>query len=217
MTRVGVLGGTFDPPHLGHLRAAEVARDVLALDEVLFVPAAEPPHKTSGRVSRAARRLEMVELAVAGRKGFRVSPLELERGGASYTIETLEELHEGALETAFVFVTGSDAFREIRTWRRWEELLETYSFAVHERPGDDLESAAAVVPDRLRSRLVEPAALRAGGDGIAFLRRPMLYVSSTELRGAVGRGESIAFLVPDAVEAYIRQNRLYTLEEENSP
>ena len=217
MRRVGVLGGTFDPPHLGHLRAAEVARDALGLDEVLFVPAAEPPHKPQGRVSGASRRLQMVELATSGRKDFRASSIELERGGASYTIETLEELHRKAPETAFVFVTGSDAFRDIRTWRRWEDLLSSYSFVVHERPGDDLDAAADVVPESLRGRLVAPEVLRGGGEGIALLRRPMLYVSSTELRGAVGRRESIAFLVPDAVEAYIRQNRLYTLEEEDNP
>ena len=196
MSKVGVLGGTFDPLHLGHLRAAEVARDELTLDSVLFVPAANPPHKQGGTVIDASARVSMLELVLGDEDGFELSSIEIERGGPSYTIETLDELQRRHPGADYWFITGSDAFLEIRTWKDWEALLERYAFAVHERPGVGLEQASRAVPSSLHARIV-------------FLQREMLNVSSTKIRRSVRDGRSIRFLVPEAVEDYIRRNRLY--------
>lgn len=196
MSRVGVLGGTFDPLHLGHLRAAEVAREELMLERVLFVPAANPPHKRGARVTDARERIAMLELVLEAEDGFELSTIEIDRGGPSYTIETLDELQGQHPETEYWFITGSDAFLEIRTWKNWESLLERYTFVVHGRPGMASDDASGVVPAGLHERVV-------------FLRREMLNVSSTEIRRSVRDGQSIRFLVPDKVEDYIRRNRLY--------
>lgn len=196
MSKVGVLGGTFDPLHFGHLRAAEVARDELALDSVLFVPAANPPHKMGDRVTDAAARVAMLELALADEDGFELSRIELERDGPSYTIDTLGELERARADAELWFITGSDAFVEIQTWKEWEALLERYAFAVHARPGVSLDDASRTVAEPLRRR-------------ITFLQREMLNVSSTEIRRSVRDDRSIRFLVPREVESYIRRHRLY--------
>jgi nicotinate-nucleotide adenylyltransferase len=217
LTRIGVLGGTFDPLHLGHLRAAEVVRDALGLDRVLFVPAATPPHKSS-RAEREARvvtdsshRLRMVELALSGERFFEASRVEIERGGRSYTIDTMESLAASFPDASLFFVTGTDAFSDIQTWKNWRELVSRYSFAVHERPGVPLDRTGEALPPDLRARLVETEASRwaAGETGIVLVRRTMLDVSSTEIRASIRERRSIRFLVPGAVEAYIRENRLY--------
>jgi len=194
--KVGVLGGTFDPLHLGHLRAAEVARDELSLECVLFVPARNPPHKPGDAVTDASARVAMLELALADEEGFELSSIEIERGGRSYTIETLDELQRNLPDADYWFITGSDAFMEIRTWKDWEGLLQRYAFAVNERPGFGLEEAARAVPSSLHERVV-------------FLQPKMLNVSSTEIRSSVRDGRSIRFLVPGVVDDYIRRNRLY--------
>ena len=194
--KVGVLGGTFDPLHFGHLRAAEVARDELTLESVLFVPAANPPHKLGNAVTDASERVSMLELVLGDEDGFELSSIEIERGGPSYTIETLDELQRRHPDADYWFITGSDAFMEIRTWKDWEALFERYAFAVHERPGVGLEQASRAVPSSLHERVV-------------FLQREMLNVSSTEIRSLVRDGHSIRFLVPEAVDDYIHRNRLY--------
>lgn len=196
MSKVGVIGGTFDPLHFGHLRAAEVARDELTLETVLFVPAANPPHKLGDAVTNVSARVSMLELVLANEEGFELSSIEIERGGPSYTIETLDELQRRQPDAEYWFITGSDAFLDIGTWKDWEALLGRYAFAVHERPGVGLEKASRAVPSSLRERIV-------------FLQREMLNVSSTEIRRSVRDGHSIRFLVPEAVDDYIRRNRLY--------
>ena len=197
--RVGVLGGTFDPLHLGHLRAAEVARDELSLDRVLFVPAANPPHKVGVPVSDASLRIRMMEAALAPYGAFVLSTIEVERGGPSYTIDTMASLRALYPSHELFFITGSDAFQEIRTWHRWKTLLESCAFVVHERPGSDVEAALDVVPESLRGR-------------ITVLRREMLDVSATEIRRLAGEGHSIRFLVPDPVADYVQEHRLYLRE-----
>jgi nicotinate-nucleotide adenylyltransferase len=207
--RIGVLGGTFDPLHLGHLRAAEVVRDALGLDKVLFVPASTPPHKASP-VTEADHRFGMLERALAGEPFFEVSRLELDRGGRSYTIDTLEELALGSENSRFFFVTGTDAFSEIRTWKSWRKLLDAHWFVVHERPGFPIEAVEEVLPEGTSFRVLEESELEPGTEPrVSFLRRPMLKVSSTEIRRSIRQNRSIRFLVPDAVADYIRENRLY--------
>jgi len=215
MKKVGVLGGTFDPPHVGHLRAGEVARDTLRLDAVLFVPAADPPHKRDIRITDADHRVRMIEAAIQGLDGFEVSRVEVERSGPSYTFDSMRLLEAGLPDTVFYFIMGSDAFREIRTWSRWEELLDTYSIVVHRRPGDGDEEGelTAVLGDKphLRDRLIPVAAdaLPGRAEGIFMLQSAMFELSSTTIRRSVENGRSIRFLVPDAVEDYIQGNRLY--------
>jgi nicotinate-nucleotide adenylyltransferase len=212
LKRVGVLGGTFDPLHLGHLRAAEVVRDALGLDQVLFVPAATPPHKTtpsSRPVTEAAHRVGMLSRALADEPFFELSRVEIDRGGRSYTIETLEELAARSTDR-FFFVTGTDAFLDIRTWKSWEKLLSHHWFVVHERPGFPVEKARQVLPAEIGFAILDQSSLEPGREArVSFLRRPMLDVSSTEIRRSIRENRSIRFLVPDAVADYIRENRLY--------
>jgi nicotinate-nucleotide adenylyltransferase len=208
--RIGVLGGTFDPPHLGHLRAAEVVRDALGLEKVLFVPASTPPHKASPPVTEAVHRLGMLERAIAGERFFEISLLELERGGRSYTIDTLEALAARNEDDRFFFVTGTDAFTDIRTWKRWRELLEGHWFVVHERPGFPVHAVRAVLPTEVDSRVLDDSRIEPGTEPrVLFLRGPMLNISSTEIRRSVRENRSVRFLVPDPVAAYIDENRLY--------
>ena len=209
MNRIGVLGGTFDPLHLGHLRAAEVVRDAMRLDRVLFVPAATPPHKASPATD-AEHRFGMLERALAGEPFFEVSRVEIDRGGRSYTIETLEALAAGSKGSRFFFVTGTDAFSEIRTWKSWQRLLGAHWFVVHERPGFPVEAVKDALPEGISSRVLDESELEPGTEPrVLFLRRPMLKVSSTEIRRSIRENRSIRFLVPDAVADYIRENRLY--------
>ncbi len=213
MKRIGVLGGTFDPLHVGHLRAAEVVRDSLRLDKVLFVPASTPPHKAPPKlqaVTAAEHRASMLERALSQEPFFEVSRVELDRGGRSYTIDTLEALAAGANDSRFFFVTGTDAFAEIQTWKRWEELLESHWFVVHERPGFPIEEVRDVLPKGVPSRVLDESEIDPGTEPrVQFLRRPMLKVSSTDIRRSIRENRSIRFLVPDAVAEYIRENRLY--------
>jgi nicotinate-nucleotide adenylyltransferase len=213
LRRIGILGGTFDPLHVGHLRAAEVVREALGLDEVLFVPSKSPPHKVAPDVTEAKHRLRMVELAVENERFFNVSRVEVERDGPSYTIDTLSELSADRPESKFFFVAGTDSFIEIRTWHRWKELLSRHSFVVHERPGFPLERARALVSRELGAPAVEETAfdaeLSSHRPQVFLLQRDMLDVSSTGIRSSVREGRSIRFLVPDPVEAYIREFRLY--------
>ncbi len=211
--RWGVLGGTFDPIHYGHLRAAESVREAMALDRIVFVPARVPPHKARPTVTGAGDRYLMVKAAVSPEPTFEVSRIEIERQGPSYTVDTLGQLAGEDSRREVFFITGIDAFREIRTWRRWEELLRSHSFIVHGRSGYGLAGALEVVPDSLRSRLVE---LRNGaqppldrGPSIYLISALTLNISATEIRAFVRAGRSIRYLVPPEVESYIAEHRLY--------
>jgi len=211
--RWGVLGGTFDPIHFGHLRAAESVREAMVLDRIVFVPSRVPPHKARPAVTSAEDRYLMVEAAVSLQPTFEVSRIEIERQAPSYTIDTLAQLAGQDPEREVFFITGIDAFREIRTWRQWEELLRTYSFIVHGRPGYGLAGAFEVVPEELRSRLVEirngapPSSER--GPSIYLVNALTLNISATEIRAFVRAGRSIRYLVPPEVESYIAEHRLY--------
>jgi len=211
--RWGVLGGTFDPIHFGHLRAAESVREAMALDRIVFVPSRVPPHKARPSVTSAEDRYLMVEAAVSLQPTFEVSRIEIERQAPSYTIDTLAQLAGQDPDREVFFITGIDAFREIRTWRQWEELLRTYSFIVHGRPGYGLAGAFEVVPEELRSRLVEirngapPSSER--GPSIYLVNALTLNISATEIRAFVRAGRSIRYLVPPEVESYIAEHRLY--------
>jgi nicotinate-nucleotide adenylyltransferase len=184
---VGILGGTFDPIHLGHLRAAESARETLGLGRVAFVPAAVPPHRALP-LSSGRDRFAMVALATAGQPAFVVSDAELDRPGPSYTVETLRAWRRGQPDEELVLLLGSDAFAEMNGWRESEAVFELCQVAVISRPGDSAPR-------------VEGKALRVEGPG--------LEVSSSEIRQRVKAGRSVRYLVPDAVAEYIGKRGLY--------
>lgn len=208
--RLGLLGGTFDPVHIGHLESACVAQQMLQLERVRFVPAARPPHRPDSPGASGYHRLEMVKLAVADTPGWEVWDLELTREGPSYTYDTLiAAAAEGLTPLQIFFITGADAFAEITTWYRYPEILDLAHFAVVARPGVTLASLRERLP-QLAARMCEPADLaHTDRTRIVLLDAPTPDVSGTDIRQRVARGESIDGLVPPAVAAYIYRNQLY--------
>ncbi|XAE40716.1 nicotinate-nucleotide adenylyltransferase [Pseudomonas alkylphenolica] len=207
--RIGVLGGTFDPVHIGHLRSALEVVEVLALDELRLMPNARPPHRDTPQVSAQAR-LEMVRCAVEGVPTLSVDARELARDTPSYTIETLELMRaELAASDQLFLLLGWDAFCGLPSWHRWEELLQHCHILVLQRPDADVEP-----PDALRNLLAarsvsDPQALAGPAGQIAFVWQTPLAVSATQIRQLLASGKSVRFLVPDAVLAYIDAHNLY--------
>ena len=207
--RIGILGGTFDPVHIGHLRGALEVADALGLDELRLVPSARPPHRDAPQVS-AQDRLAMVERAVAGVAPLVVDARELQRDKPSYSIDTLELMRAELAADAQVFLLlGWDAFCGLPTWHRWEELLQHCHILVLQRPDADSEP-----PDALRNLLAarsvsDPLALKGPSGQIAFVWQTPLAVSATQIRQLLASGKSVRFLVPDAVLAYIDAHGLY--------
>lgn len=206
--RIGILGGTFDPIHIGHLRAALEAAEWLALDEILLIPSARPPHRDTPQVS-AEQRLEMTRLAVAGVPLLRVDDRELRRNRPSWTIETLESVRaEYGAEVSLFLLLGWDAFCGLPTWHRWQELLTYCHISVLQRP----DFSAEMVP-ALREFIATyetPLALLAGSAGqLTFIQQAPLAVSATHIRGLLAAGRSVQFLVPDAVLHYLHTHGLY--------
>ncbi|HWX25041.1 MAG TPA: nicotinate-nucleotide adenylyltransferase [Vicinamibacteria bacterium] len=184
------MGGTFDPIHLGHLRAAEVAREGLGLDRVAFVPAGVPPHRTGPRAS-AEDRLAMVSLATAGHPSFVVADLELRREGPSYTVDTIKELRRAHPGDEIVLIVGSDNVSEIASWKESAELLSSCRVAVVVRPGE--EPPPSSFPQPAWERL----------EGLT------LALSATEVRESISRGRSVRYLLPESVFEYIETRGLY--------
>jgi nicotinate-nucleotide adenylyltransferase len=193
MTRIGLLGGTFDPPHVAHLVLAEAARRDLSLDELWFVPARVPPHKAPDGVSPAPVRLALLRRALRGLAGFRIETIELRRRGPSYTVDTLEALHERRPRVEWWLVVGADMLADLPHWRNPRRVLELAGVAAAPRPGTPLRWPRALPSTRFRA-----------------LDAPSLDLSSSELRARVARGASIRFLVPDGVERAVRARHLYT-------
>jgi len=192
--RVGVLGGTFDPVHRGHLALARAARVELTLDEVLFVPAGQPWRKAGRIVAPADDRLAMLRLALEGEPAFRVERLEMDRPGPSYTAETLEGLRAARPDDELSCILGEDALADLPHWVRPERILELATLAVGRREG---------VPRAAGERLAGLS------ERVVWLKMPLVPVSATEIRERVRRGEPIGEMVPPAVAAYIRERGLY--------
>lgn len=202
MRRAGILGGTFDPVHYGHLVIAEEVYAALDLDEMVFVPAGQPPHKPERQVTAAHHRLAMLELAIADNPHFSISRVDLERPGPSYTVETLRLLHQQwGEQTALYFLIGWDSLEDFLTWRDPAGILEQLSYLVAlQRPGYAEEngyqaSLEARLPGITQRLLVVPA--------------PQLEISSTDLRERVAEGRPIKYQLPERVEQYIEQYNLY--------
>lgn len=202
---LGVLGGTFDPIHNGHIAAGLRAQDALQLDRVMLVPSHIPPHRGVG--ASPAHRLAMAELAALGQHGWTASDIELKREGPSYTFDTLTELGGGRWQKFFII--GADAFAEIATWSRYPAVLELAHFAIVARPGTTLDSLQKRLPD-LAERMTTPEAFRpAAAPRVILIQAETPDVSSTTVRRRVRDGQSIRELVPETVASYIATRRLY--------
>jgi nicotinate-nucleotide adenylyltransferase len=197
MGDIGILGGTFNPPHMGHLVMAQEALDQLDLDRVVLMPVAVPPHKEAREDPGAAARLELCRLAVAGDERFAVSSLEIDRGGASFTVDTLKELHDVEPQHDLTFIVGGDMAQSLPAWREPEAILALARLAVAEREGVRREDIARRL-DSLHD-----------GSRVVFFDMPRIDISSSSIRRRVGEGRPVRYLVPDAVAEAIAQQGLY--------
>jgi nicotinate-nucleotide adenylyltransferase len=215
--RIGILGGTFNPIHYGHLAAAEEVRERLKLDRVLFIPSFHPPHKQEDDVPSASHRMEMVRIATMENAMFEPSDIEIKREGKSFTIDTIIFLKKTYPDADLYFITGVDSFLDIQTWNRWEWLLSLCTFVVLSRPGyrfADLLKIAFLRPaesqvieiDRGHRMHVE---VHAGTFTVYLEMIPLYDISSTDIRRRVKEGRSIKYLLPELVETYIINNKLY--------
>lgn len=197
--RLGILGGTFNPPHLGHLVCAQEAHDQLALDRVVLMPAARPPHKKVAADPGAEVRYDLCRRAVAGDERFDVSRLELDRPGQSWTVDTLRTLRDEHPQDDLIFIVGGDMARSLPTWREPEAVLELATLAVAERAGSERED----IRGELRGL---DAATR---ERVRFFDMPRIDVSSSQVRERVATGRPIRYLVPDAVAEAIAEHGWY--------
>ena len=196
--RIGILGGTFDPPHVGHLWLATLVADALDLDRILFMPAAQPPHKPRERLTRATDRLLMTRLAITGEPRFGLTMIEMERPGPSYTVDSVEQLQATYHDAQLFLLMAADSLEEIESWREPDRLLSMIEWAVGPRPGTQMPRAEG---------LAERFGSAAGR--IHLLDGPSLDVSSSQIRERVASGHAIRYLVPRTVEELIASRRLY--------
>lgn len=197
--KLGIFGGTFDPVHMGHLILAELCRETLELDEVWFVPAPAPPHKSPQEITAASQRAEMLELAIAGCPHLAVSRIEFEREGPSYTVDTLRQLTDEGADRELFLLIGADSLRDLGSWREPEEIARLATIVAVNRGRDPLPDA-----DQLQSELGPAVAQR-----VTPVQMPAFDLSATAIRQRVAAGQSVRFQTPRAVEAYIRENNLY--------
>lgn len=196
MMRVGLLGGTFDPIHFGHLLIAERAREALALDEVWFLPAQNPPHKLDRIISPAAQRVEMLKLAIVGNERFVVSDADLQSEEPSYTATLVKTLAGAHPDIRFWFIAGADSLRDFHTWHTPEVILQHVRLAIADRPGIDVSDHDLDAVPRLRERTDR-------------FTSPLMELSSTDIRSRVAVGDSIKYMTPDAVTDFIHAERMY--------
>lgn len=196
--KIGILGGTFDPPHYGHLELAEAALRQLRLAQVIFMPAKQPPHKPNGDISPLAARVAMLERALRDKPAFAISLLEAKRAGPSYTVDTLRQLHHDLPpRTKIFFLMGLDSLQNLPTWYQPQEIVKLCKLAVLKRPGyfADLNALEKKVPGVQRA--------------VVFVHAPESAISASEIRARAARGENIDAFTPRAVAAYIKRQRLY--------
>jgi nicotinate-nucleotide adenylyltransferase len=213
MVRLGLFGGTFNPIHFGHLRAAEEVAEFLQLSRLLFIPAARPPHKNTEAVTPFAIRLKMTRLAVARHPFLEVSDIENQRPEKSYSIETLRLFRrEYGPATEIFFIVGLDAMLEIDTWKDYREIFTLCHFVVLDRPGYDPGDLAIVLRQKFECtyQAEKQAFLHPGGNHIYFRPITRLDISSTQIRRLASQGRSLRFLLPEEVKRYILENKLYS-------
>jgi nicotinate-nucleotide adenylyltransferase len=201
--RIGVFGGTFDPVHLGHLVLAENCREQGRLDQVWFIPAPAPPHKLDRPVTSFERRVEMLQLALAGNPAFQINEVEKDRSGPSYTVDTLAELHHRHPGNEFFLLIGSDTLADLPAWREPARILEMAGLLIWLRPMHPPLSA-----EELRAALGLPSDAPVK---MQVVEGPLIDISSSDLRRRAAAGRTLRYLVPRAVEVYIQAHRLYAL------
>lgn len=204
---IGILGGTFDPVHLAHLRVALEVQEALGLAEVRFIPCRVPPHRATP-VATAEQRCAMLRLAIAGQQGFVVDERELQRPGPSFTVDTLAELRAEWPTTPLCLIVGSDAFEGIATWHRWQQLAELAHLVVAHRPGSIPAIPAAAAP-LSAARCYAAAIATAPAGGVLFQPVTQLDIAATRIRALVQAGRSVRYLVPDPVRGFIHDHHLY--------
>lgn len=212
--RIGLFGGSFNPVHIGHLRAAEEIRGLFLLEKVIFIPTHIAPHKPGGILASPLHRLAMLELALQHNSHFLTSDVEINRPGPSYAVETLRYFkHTFPAVAEPFFMVGIDAFLEIDSWKNYRELFPLCNFIVMSRPGYPLAPAERLIPRQLARDFTylpeEKRYLHASGCSVFMADIPGLAISSQEIRKRAARGHSITYLVPQAVEAYILHKKLY--------
>jgi nicotinate-nucleotide adenylyltransferase len=211
---IGVMGGTFDPIHLGHLRLAEEMAEALDLDQVRFIPAGQPPHRDMPRTS-ASHRLEMVRRAVAGNPRFTVDAREVEKPAPSYTVDTLTALRaELGPDRPLWLLLGADAFAGLPAWHRWSQLFALAHIVVATRPDADAarpDALAAALQQELSHRQVPAGSATGPAGAVVFQNMTALDISATRIRAILARQGSVRYLLPDAVLDYIHQHQLYPL------
>lgn len=200
--RLGIFGGTFDPVHFGHLALAEECLAVAGLDEVWLVPAASPPHKGGKKLSRFDQRKEMLELAIAGNEKFKVEPMEADRPGPSFTIDTLEEIQKRRPNDELFLIIGGDSALEFSTWKDPAKIASLATIIVRIRPGVIMPTEEEFISQLGKELGVPPKVIFVSGP-------PYLDVSSSLLKERVSNNKSIRYLLPRAVEVYIQQKKLY--------
>ncbi|MFM8953012.1 MAG: nicotinate-nucleotide adenylyltransferase [Planctomycetaceae bacterium] len=205
--RIGVFGGSFDPVHLGHLIVAESCREQARLDRVLFVPAATQPHKQDRRLAAPHHRVEMLRLAACGHEAFDVSTAEIDRGGVSYTVDTLAALAATHPNDALCLILGPDALADLPTWREPERIVAAAEIIAVER--DSIDDIAALVTEPRLAALLGPA--HAARIAATRVRVPAIGIRSSDLRAAIAAGHSIRYRTPRAVERSIASHGLYAL------
>lgn len=210
---IAIMGGTFNPIHLGHLRIPEEVREYLNIDQILFIPTFMPPHKNNGSLISPEDRLEMVKLAIKDNPNFQVSDMEIKRGGRSYSIETLQALQKEMPEAEISFIVGTDSFNEITTWCEYERLFELANFIVVPRHGYPVKKIAEVLPDKTaRQWTYDPekdAYAHKNGKTVTYLKTTLMDISASDIRQRLKEGRTIRYLMPQDVEKYIMGKGLY--------
>jgi len=197
--KAGILGGTFDPIHNGHLFIAQTALEEVELDRVVFVPSGRPPHKTHQRITESAHRLKMLQKAIQSNPYFECSTCEIDNEKIGYTYDLLEKMKQNNPDVDFYFIMGADSFMDIKSWYRYNALLTLAGFIVMKRKGYDaqlLDHQAHHFSQKQQEKII-------------ILDSPKLEISSSDIRNRVNLGKSIKYLVPEEVERYIESNRLY--------
>lgn len=213
--KIGLFGGTFNPIHSGHIKAAEVVQEIFSLDKVLLIPSFIPPHKESEQIVSPEHRFKMVELAVENSAYFAASPIEIEERGTSYSIVTLQKIRTIFREALFFFILGVDAFLEIDTWKNHDLVLEQCEFVVISRKGYNLRDAKNVLDRKYVSKVFELSGTEKIRETlnlsykIFLLSFDALDVASTDIRERRRKNKSIAQMVPKPVADYIFENKLY--------
>ena len=212
--KIGLMGGTFNPIHMAHLRIAEEARELCGLDRVVFIPVADPPHKPLAGDVPFTQRCEMVRLAIAGNPAFELSDLEGRRTGKSYSIDTINIFRQEHSGARLYFIIGSDSFFELGLWYRYADILRSCNLIVVERPGRQVCDPHAALPVAVQGEFAYCSDSRrlkhVTGTVVQFFAGCLLDISSSEIRRLAVAGQSITYLVPPLVETYIKKQRIYS-------